>query len=205
MQPTAHLRTSRAFLITAWTVSVVSLSSCADSHPAPQSCASDADCTEGGVCVGASDGEGLCFVECDYAVAQRCADGSWCRAAPTLSYCWPGGPTPEGEVELRRGDCAFGLAQTTDYTAEPLRLICGPVCNVSDDCRRGEMCDGRCMPPCTSSTCVAPNRCAFDRCVNERRFARSDCNADGTPDCHPAFVCDPEAIGGCEHPPEGEE
>lgn len=136
----------------------------------------------------------------------RCDDGSWCRVLNRSSYCWYGGAVPEGEVEPRPGDCAFGLAHTPDYTAEPLGLICEPVCNEDDDCREGELCTTRrCSPPCGAGTCESPNRCALGTCVNERRFAQIDCDADGTPDCYPGLVCDAEAIGGCAHPPEGEE
>lgn len=185
-------------------VLALALPTCADSHPPPVSCTSDAECPAG-ICVGEGDGRGVCLLECDHLVATRCEDGAWCRVLSSGDYCWFGGTVGEGDIASAPGDCAFGLGTIQDYTAEPLRWVCEPVCNDSAHCRGGELCLGRCMPPCTPSTCVAPNRCALGTCVNERRFAQIDCDADGTPDCYPGLVCDPEAIGGCGYPAAGEE
>ena len=183
---------------------LIAATSCADSHPPPVSCLSDADCPDG-TCIGEADGRGVCLLACDYTVATRCDDGAWCRVFSTGSFCWHGGTVREGHVAPVPGDCAFGLGTIQDYTTEPLSWTCEPVCNETEDCRGGEECRGRCLPPCGPGNCVAPNRCALGGCVNERRFARIDCDADGTPDCYPGLVCDAGAIGGCAHPPPGEE
>jgi hypothetical protein len=105
--------------------------------------------------------------------------------------------------------------------AEPYRRTCEPICDTDAQCRSGERCQmfgGTCDVPCEgpgSTPCTAPNRCVDGFCVNERRFARIDCDGDGVItltgclgaecDCRPTFVCDPEAIGGCAHPAPGTE
>lgn len=125
--------------------------------------------------------------------------------------CWPGGAVPEGNPATTQFECSFGLRTLPDFEAEPVRQICEPACNVDGDCRAGERCldFGACRPPCRAPTdCASGSTClSTGVCVNARRFARIDCDGDGdlTPECIPSLQCDTEAIGGCAHPPEGEE
>ena len=124
------------------------------------------------------------------------------------AVCWPGGTLREGtDAGTTGAGCAFGLGAIRNLVAEPIAWVCEPVCDTSADCRAGEEC-GRtsvCAPPCTSENCPAPNRCAFGRCVNERRWARADCDGDGELDCEPYLQCDASEIGGCGLPPRDEE
>jgi hypothetical protein len=184
---------------------------CADSHPPPRSCSTDTECGPLATCIGEADGSGLCADFCPDSLV-RCSNGAYCRVT-TAAVCSPGGAVAEGDVSLRAGaDCAFGLADTVDFTAEPLVYRCEPACNDDDDCRGGEVCfGGRCGVPCSETQpCPSPNRCMAGYCANERRFRAADCNGNGEYDfrpydCAPGLVCDSSAIGGCTHPPPGEE
>jgi hypothetical protein len=137
--------------------------------------------------------------------------------------CYPGGLATEGTTTLLGSECGFGLAPRPHYDEEPLRFTCEPVCDTDADCRAGERCHsyggGTCDVPCEGSgatPCAPPNRCVDGFCLNERRFARIDCDGDGVIthtfcnpeldcDCFPWGVCDPDAIGGCAHPAPGTE
>lgn len=171
------------------------------------------ECDEGRPCeaplrcdVDRPDTSRRCIEDCDG--VSRCDNGAWC----TSIGCTGGGTVGDGEVATDGGACAFGLAPVVDYTSDPLVSRCRPVCNVSADCpagttcQNGAVCMGSCMGPGATVDCEPPNRCADTYvCANERRYDRADCDGDGVLDCQIGLVCDPEAIGGCAHPPMGEE
>jgi hypothetical protein len=107
-------------------------------------------------------------------------------------------------------NCGFGLLARAHYDEEPLGLTCEPVCDADSDCRPGERCSpgprgGSCDVPCEgpgATPCAAPNRCVTGFCVNERRFAAMDCDADGVItltgcafgecDCRLGAICVPD-------------
>lgn len=168
-------------------------------------CASNAACGPLGMCIGeAATGEGRCLSACDF--DNPCQDGAWCRYVEGSMVCWDGGTTGEGEIALDPGDCAFGLAATPDYTAEPLVDRCMPSCSFyreNDGCSEEEQCLGETCGSldCHTRPCGPLDHCVYGMCINERRYARLDCDGDSYPDCYPGQICDPEVIGGCSYPP----
>lgn len=173
--------------------------------PAP--CETNEACEPTGTCIGETMGEGRCLRYC-FSSTRRCLDGAWCRAvAGGVNVCWDGGDVEEGEVSVSEGSCAFGLSVLPDYTVEPLVYRCARVCETDAHCEVGEACmSGGCQVPCgTEHPCDPIDHCVEGVCVNERRYARLDCDGDGYPDCRVPYQCDPDAIGGCSTAPRGEE
>lgn len=181
---------------------------CADSH-AGEPCSDEQPCPAPLVCDFGLDEMGVryaraCVPTCDELTTSRCTNGALCLA----NRCSAGGSVPQGGV----GDeftCAFGLVGRLTFAGEPAVRICTPVCNTAADCEGGEVCSiSSCTRPCEgpdSVPCSPPARCVGGvDCVNERRFARIDCDGDGDADCDPALACDLAAIGGCAHVPREE-
>jgi hypothetical protein len=191
--------------VSAWLLAAA----CADAHSPPVRCR-DGVCPSGQVCL--PDEGAICVPTCDAPVVSRCESGARCRMWMGGGVCWPGRTVREGGVTVGPYECAFGLRDVPDFESEPLRFTCQPVCNTDADCRGGEHCSASaCRTRCTNSAgdpCASTSHCvASGVCVNERRFARIDCDGDRdlTPECGVSLMCDPDAIGGCTYPPPGEE
>jgi len=186
------------------------LCACSDSHAPPVRCA-DGVCPGGQICL--SDEGAICVATCDPLSVGRCDNGAACLSYRGLSVCWPGRTVPRGSPGLSEYECAFGLSTQPDYQSEPLRQVCEPVCNTLADCGAGEQCLSRnCVEPCSPTVgCEAGSHCITTYrvgiCVNERRFARIDCDGDRdlVTECGPSLACDPEDRSRCIHVPMGEE
>jgi|GEM_PF-1698459 hypothetical protein len=195
---------------------VLMLMGCPGTHEQP--CSSMMPCPPGQVCdraVGGSFCSPACSLETD---GGFCDDGSVCASYGGPFACRRGGTVNEGEVVGIGGEtCARGLAPARDYTVDPAgippRVVtrCGRRCERNSECREGESCrqDGVCGPACDGIGCAPEQFCVSypggkDYCVDARRYARIDCDGDGDADCWPYLQCDPEAVGGCEHPPVDE-
>ncbi len=184
------------------------LPSCSLSHPEPE-CADGRPCEAPLVC-DPPRGPGLtshCVPACDWSVAIRCPNGAYCLS----TVCTTGGPTALGDVPAALDGCGFGMRPALDYTTDPLESVCRLVCDVDAHCPANHRCiQNMCLAGCLvpGQECSPPNLCVdrFD-CVNERRFARIDCDGDRDLDaeCDPGLQCDASALGGCGYPPPGEE
>jgi len=188
-------------------VGLALLAACADAHPAPVRCL-DGVCPDGQVCL--ADEGSVCVARCDATTETRCENGAACFTYRTVDVCWPGRAVADGSIATVHFDCAFGLRSQPDYESEPLRDTCEPVCDRDADCRSGEVCWGTtCHAPCRSpdgASCAPTSQCVSRIvCVNERRFARVDCDGDGAHDCTLGLMCDPEDPTRCIHVPAGEE
>lgn len=184
---------------------VLTLIGCANAHYPP--CESGT-CAEGFVCDPSIEGN-VCVPACVIMVdGFICEDGAACYFRPRGGFrCAAGGTVEIGEVVLEPESCVFGTLPREDWTSDPLVWRCLVACSNDGDCAVAETCtEGGCVPRCAgrSEVCGPANRCAVDGgqeyCVNERRFARIDCDGDGSADCPPYATCDASAVGGCTHP-----
>jgi hypothetical protein len=196
---------SAALASSAWLVA-----GCPSTHHAPCDLGS---CPEGYACDSSLEGD-VCVERCTVLdvipFTSLCDDGAACYWRPGGDRCAAGGSLGIGAVvdPFSEEACAFGLLPRPDYTSDPLVQRCVLGCSDELPCPTGDLCTSSgCMPLCVAGTapCGPGNTCimlgGYPECVNPRRLARIDCDGDGDADCHPAFVCDASAVGGCEHPP----